>query len=177
MLSRPHRSLLPLLLMSLLSLATAGLHAQQAPTLQQRMGSDAFKQAGLDKLSPAELQSLQQWLSAHASELAISVPASEVSSAAAAAGSKPVQPRDGSGSGATRNDTVISHLAGAFNGWKPGTVLTLQNGQKWRISDDSSLDIGRSIDNPAVTIKPGLISGWTLKVQGYNSSARVEPAN
>ena len=42
------------------------VHAQQTDGLQQRMSAEEFKAAGLDKLSPQELQNLDGWLSAHA---------------------------------------------------------------------------------------------------------------
>ena len=55
-----------ILLLSALTLAigSMALHAQQA-SLQQRMGAEDFKAAGLDKLSPTELQNLEQWLADH----------------------------------------------------------------------------------------------------------------
>jgi hypothetical protein len=66
---------LPLVLL-LSPLAIAPLHAQQAVSLEQQMGKKEFTQAGLNKLTPAELQRLQRWLVLHASDLAASVPAS-----------------------------------------------------------------------------------------------------
>ena len=38
------------------------LHAQQAIVLKQQMGSAEFNQAGLDKLSPAELARLEAFI-------------------------------------------------------------------------------------------------------------------
>lgn len=156
---RPALALIPLLAIGL------PLHAQQANALRQQMGATAYQRAGLDKLSANERDYLATWLSAHASELAAAVPASAAPTATAATHAAPA------------HATVESRIAGHFDGWQPGAVLVLSNGQRWRVTDDSSLDTGKTLDAPAVSIKPGLLGGWLLKVKGYNASARVQPAN
>ena len=168
---------LPLVLL-LSPLAIAPLHAQQAVSLEQQMGKKEFTQAGLNKLTPAELQRLQRWLALHASDLAASVPASEETSASAAAakspgpfGHKAEAPK------VKRNDSITSRIAGEFRGWQHGTTLTLQNGQRWRVKDDSTLVVPESLTSPVVFVKPGFLGSWMLRVQGYNTTARVEPAN
>ncbi|MEY2160235.1 MULTISPECIES: hypothetical protein [unclassified Rhodanobacter] len=172
----------PFLLALSLGLGCAPSHAQQAIVLQQKMGPAEFNQAGLDKLDPAELQHLQQWLADHAAELAALVPASAAASASVAADRNPARGGNGPGRAADSADRsagriVVSPVAGHFEGWRPGSVLTLQNGQKWRVSDNSSLTTPRPVDNPEATVKPGAFGGWLFKVKGYNTSARVEPAN
>lgn len=173
--------LLPIILLS--AFAVAPLHAQQTVSLQEQMGSTDFSRAGLDKLSPAELQHLQQWLAVHAPVLATKVPASEETSATAAAakssglfGSKPKATKTKVAK-VKHDDTITSQIAGEFNGWERGTVLTLQNGQKWRVSDDRSFTVRKPLASPEVSVKPGFLGSWTLKVQGYNTTAKVEPAN
>lgn len=176
MTSRPRHLFLPLLCG--LALPGSLLHAQQTATLQQHMGNRDFHESGLDKLDPAELKHLQQWLSAHAAELAAAVPASEAATASAAAG-KPSQ--NGRHASTDKNGTpsniVINRIAGNFKGWGPHTVLTLQNGQQWRVIDNSQLITGKTLENPEVTIKPALMDSWLLMVKGYSASARVAPAN
>lgn len=175
-------SLSPFLFALSLGLGCASSHAQQAIMLQQKMGPAEFSQAGLDKLDPAELQHLQQWLADHAAELAALVPASATASARVVADRKPAGGGGGTGHQADSADRkvgriVVSPIAGHFEGWRRGSVLTLQNGQQWRVSDDSSLATPRPVDSPEATVKPGAFGGWLLKVKGYNASARVEPAN
>lgn len=171
--SRPFSLLPPLLALSLICLP---LHAGQAIVLQQQMGAEAFHQAGLDKLSPTELQQLQQWLAAHATELASAVPASDAHSAAAAT----EKHATGSGWFGHKHDkdhrVIVSPVAGPFEGWKPGSVIALQNGQKWRVLE-GSLVVPHPPEHPEITVKPGAVGNWLMKVKGYNSSARVEPAN
>lgn len=160
-----------LLVPVLLGLACTAACAQDAATLRAQMGARDFHQAGLEKLSPQELDHLQRWLAAHASELAATMPASAAHSAKVAA-RQPAAPR------ADRHgDVVESHLAGRFDGWHPGSVLTLENGQQWRVVDDSELTVPQATDHPTVTVRPGLMGGWNLQVEGYNTRARVKPAN
>jgi hypothetical protein len=121
---------------------------QRADPLRQRIGEDTFRQSGLDQLSPTQLHTLERLLAAHASELADAAPVSAAASATAVSRS-------------TRSKaTVESRLVGTFRGWRRGSMLTLANGQRWKISDDSSLFPGNPIEQPAVTVKRGLLGGW-----------------
>ena len=75
------------------------------------------------------------------------------------------------------NGGMARVIAGEFRGWQHGTTLTLQNGQRWRVKDDSTLVVPESLTSPVVFVKPGFLGSWLLRVQGYNTTARVEPAN
>lgn len=155
----------------LLALTCSAAFAQDGATLRTRMGAQAFHDAGLEKLSPQELDHLEHWMATHAPELAAALPASEAHSARTAA-RQPATPTARSG-----RDVVNSRIAGRFDGWHAGSVLTLENGQQWRVVDDSELTVTKAMEHPAVTVRPGLIGGWNLKVEGYNTRARVTPAN
>lgn len=157
---------------------TAVCQAQQAPSLAARMGAAEFHRAGLDQLNPQQLAALESWLAAHDGELARQRPlAAEASATVAAdrASHRAVAPTPNKPKPA--HEAIRSTVAGSFRGWRPGDVLVLANGQRWRVADDSALDTGKVIDAPAVTIKPGLMGSWLLKVDGYNTAARVQPAN
>lgn len=180
---KPYSSSL-LSMLTLLLLASAPAWGQQAVQLQEQMGTTEFKASGLEKLSPSELHHLQQWLAEHAGNLAITMPASEVKSAAAvsdnqaASGHRSWFTRKSGTAGDTKaRNTVTSTIVGNFNGWDAGSILTLQNGQKWRVTDGSSLTVRKTMVDPEVTVKPGFLGSWTLKVRGYNTNAKVEPAN
>ncbi len=71
---------------------------------------------------------------------------------------------------------MSSRIAGEFKGWRHGTTLTLENGQQWRVDDESSL-VSRTMQSPAVTIERGTFGQWWLRVEGYNTAAKVKPAN
>lgn len=168
------------LLASFLAVAAITAQAQEPSRLEQMMGSERFNQAGLQQQSPAQLQILQDWIVAHGEDLTEVQPASETASATTAANKS--SRRWFGGSIATRkvdapSSTVISKIDGEFSGWRGSTTLQLENGQLWRIKDGSSLSVRSPLDSPQVTITPGMIGGWYLKVKGYNTSALVEPAN
>lgn len=168
------------LLASYLVFAAMDAKAQQPSRLEQIMGSERFKQAGLQQQSPAQLQVLQDWIVAHGEELTEVQPASEAASATSAA-NKSSRHWFGGSTTSRKPDapssTVISKIDGEFSGWRGSTTLQLENGQLWRIKDGSSLSVRNPLDRPQVTITPGMIGGWYLKVKGFNTSALVEPAN
>ncbi len=143
--------------------------------LEQLMGSK-FREAGLDRATPAEIAVLEQFMIEHAGELRALTPASDTASAAAVVAAEPSRVKHGDTKSASTDASTSSRIAGAFKGWGPGTTLTLENGQRWRVADSSTLTV-RAIDRPAVTIEPGTFGAWWLRVEGYNTAARVKPAN
>jgi hypothetical protein len=130
--------------------------AQQFSSLEERMSAADFKAAGLDKLSPQQLQFLDEWLRTHEQVKAVT------------ASGQPVfypdnQPRD----------KFSTHLVGPFSGWAGHTVFTLDNGQVWKQAESGAYSCP-SIDNPEVTIKPMILGSWLMYVQGCSESVRVE---
>ncbi len=157
---RPARLLTALLV----ALPIAAL-AQNNDTLRQRMGEATFRAAGLDRLSGPQLAVLERWLVTHPNAMVDAVPASTIPTASAVSHSS--NPRT----------AVESRIAGSFVGWQKGTVLTLENGQRWQVSDDSRLSTGHAIEHPGVQVTRAIFGGWWLEVDGYNTRARVRPAN
>lgn len=175
---------LALLLIS--AVACTSAIAQQSPSsmLEQRMGSAKFREAGLDRQTPEQLKVLEEWLLHNATDIVASQPASEASTATAAATGTTARRswfgRTKSGKNdkeEVSNSTVNSRYAGTFTGWRPGNILELENGQKWKVNDSSSLHVRKPLDNPMITVAPGILGAWNMKVEGYNTSARVIPAN
>jgi hypothetical protein len=158
MMIRPRHLLLSTLLA--LPLCCLSVHAQEAstPGLQQRMTSDEFKAAGLDKLSPQELQSLDQWLSAHP----------KVTTKMVTATGKPVfyAPK-------TERSKIDAHIVGHFDGWGGSTEFKLDNGQVWRQADSGSTSCPAR-ENPWVKIKPMMMGNWLMYVQDCNESIHVQ---
>jgi hypothetical protein len=144
--------------------------------LEQLMGPK-FREAGLDRATPAEIAVLEQFMIEHAGELRALTPASDAASASAVAGTESARERRAEKKAMPADDRVTSRIAGEFKGWRPGTTLTLENGQQWRVSDDSALTVPRGLDHPVVTIESGLFGAWWLRVEGYNTAAKVKPAN
>ncbi len=149
------------LLSAALALCCLSAQAQQTDGLQQRMTGDEFKAAGLDKLSPQELQSLDSWLSTHA----------KVTTRIVTETGKPVfYPDQG------KRSKIIAHVAGHFSGWSEGKVIKLDNGQTWKHVGDEQPSC-MSGENPTAKIKPSLMGSWLMFVDGCNDTVHVERVN
>ncbi len=140
-----------------LTLASGTVLAQQFSSLEERMSEAEFKAAGLDKLSPEELNALNGWLATRVG-----------GGAAAAAGADTV------GFPAQTSDAIIiSSITGEFRGWDGrGERITLDNGQVWEVVDSSSR-LKVKVENPTVTVQPGIFNSWELSISGYNTRAKV----
>ena len=66
---------------------------------------------------------------------------------------------------------IESELEGDITGWRPGQIIALKNGQKWRIADgtDGMLYKGRN----KVIVESGLIGGHFMKFEGLNTQPAV----
>lgn len=149
------------------ALAAPLAFAQQFSSLEERMSSADFKAAGLDKLSPEQLARLNAFIRG------------EVNKSSAVAREEGMRQQDqndaekmGFRTYHGELDTISSSIAGDFHGWDGGTTFTLANGQVWRQIGGDVFAI--RLKNPAVTISPGLIGAWYLKVDGYGSTTKVE---
>jgi hypothetical protein len=137
-------------------IAAMPVMAQQFSSLEERMSAADFRAAGLDRLTPQQLQFLDDWLRIHEQVKTVS------------ASGNPVfypdnQPRD----------KFTSHMVGHFSGWSGHNMFTLDNGQVWKQAESGAYSCP-SVDNPTVTIKPMLLGSWLMYVQGCNQSVRVE---
>ena len=159
---RRHALVISIVTSLLLATFAVSIQAQQFSSLEERMSPADFKAAGLDKLSPEELARLNAFVRTETEQ--------RVSEARGKQDPKRVGFHD---SGANR-DPVVSHIPGTFHGWDGATTFHLENGQVWRqINSDSRL-LGIRMQNPEVTIKPGLFGSWELSVKGYSAVAKVE---
>lgn len=141
-----------------LVLAVTAAAAQTTPaTLEERMSQADFRAAGLDHLSPEQLQYLNEWLRAHGGA------------------GRPVKPGETPEFYAddSARDVVEGHISGVFTGWRGKSVFKLDNGQEWRQAESGSYDAGK-FENPAVRIKPMLLGSWLMYVDGCGCSVRVQ---
>jgi len=140
-------------------IATAAI-AKEFSSVEEQMSSREFKSAGLEKLSPEELAALNAWIRANQ-------PSGGVYNSA-----QNDLVRIGFNDSDAR-DVITSNVIGEFKGFNSGTTIKLENGQVWRV-ESGELEGIKAMSNPKVTIKPGLIGGWRLQVDGYNSVAKVK---
>jgi hypothetical protein len=135
--------------------------------LQAQMSQDEFKAAGLDKLSSAELASLNAWLQGKvAQETAVAV------EQAKEAGRQEVITKNRGFFDFGSKDPIESNLVGEFNGFAKGRKYVLANGQEWEQTDAATLSGARRHD-VKIKIKPGVAGVWYLQIEGYNTRAKV----
>jgi hypothetical protein len=67
--------------------------------------------------------------------------------------------------------SIASRIPGRFEGWGPNSLIKLENGQVWQISDGSSRFF--VWNNPKVTIRRGALGSFFLDIEGDNRSPRV----
>lgn len=139
--------------------------------LQQQMNPAEFKAAGLDKLSAVELASLNRWLQGKV-EAATSVAVAAAREEAREEGRQEVIVSNRGFYDFGSKDPINAVLPGEFRGFSKGRVYVLDNGQHWEQTDDASVSGVRRQD-ANVSISPGIISVWYLKVEGINTQAKV----
>jgi len=154
-----------------LTLPLSVIAAEGFSSLEEQMSGKEFTATGLVKLTPEELEALNNWLRNH-SVATLDKPKS---------GSDPVvsgKEEDARGftyekDSKTDRSLITSRVKGGFTGWNGHTVFTLENGMIWEQSDNEKFYI-REVQNPEITIKPGMFGTWRLSVEGHNSQCRVK---
>ena len=146
------------LLLAGLCLGTAAI-AADAPDfdVMKSMSAADFRASGLDKLSDAQIKSLDAWFAAYQQQHALTCNAATAVAPAASAGTFP----------------LTAHIVGQFHGWSGSTRVTLDNGQVWEQMDDATVTAGR-MTNPKVTITRGLLNSFYMSVEGVNDSVLVK---
>jgi hypothetical protein len=136
----------------------AAANAAEFSSVEERMSQAQFHAAGLDKLSPQELKTLNDWLRAHAETTTTVVTASGV----------PLfYPKE------SEREVVESRIDGKFSGWYGKTVFRLENGQEWTQTESGSFSNGK-YDHPKVRIKPMMMGTWLMAVPACGCDVRVE---
>lgn len=133
-------------------------------SLEERMTGREFNDAGLNKLTPEELAALNRWIRERSVAEYEGPP--EGSALPDRPGEVPAKDR-------MAREQFQSRVVGEFIGWTGDTEFELENGMVWRQVGDDTFFIP-PVENPVVTIRPGVMSSWVISVEGYNSSTRVE---
>jgi hypothetical protein len=177
------RTLKPLLLLvgcfacGVLSAAEEGFSS-----LEEQMTGKEFSEAGLDRLSQAELDALNGWIRRHslgtlATPASVSGAASTAASGsvstAAAAVEDSAEDRRGFKDFEGDRTPITSRIVGSFSGWDGQTVFELENGMIWAQSDKDKFYV-KELENPVAVIEPGLFGSWKLHIEGHDSECRVE---
>lgn len=139
--------------------------------LQQQMSPAEFKSAGLDKLSAQELATLNRWLQGKV-EAATTQAVAAVREEAREQGRQEVIVKNRGFFDFGSSEPITGALQGEFRGFGKGRVYVLDNGQEWEQTDTTSV-VGVRKQSPKVSIKPGVMGVWYMKVEGVNSQPKV----
>jgi len=160
-----------LIALTLAVLACApGLRAQQVPSqgnVEQQMSAEEFRAAGLDKLDAGELAALNAWLQRKVGE-----ETARVVEVAKEEGRQEVVRKNRGFLDFGSSEAIESTIVGEFRGFAKGRRYTLANGHVWEQVEPASLAGVRRTD-PKVSIKPGLVGTWYLRIDGFNTAAKV----
>ncbi len=105
---------------------------QMSGSIQQMMSPAEFKAAGLNKLSPQELQKLDAWLQGYR----------EVAE-------KTAEKKATARAERTKLDLLVSRVDGTFNGLTGRTVIRLEDGTVWKQANADDRYRPKVTDHPA----------------------------
>lgn len=129
--------------------------------VQQRFTPTEMHETGLDTLSPAQLAALNRLLREKA------VPANPPASAQRRTDGDTNRGYIG------LDDTPIhSRVKGTVEGWEPGAVFVLENGQRWKVLK-GTMKLRKSLQAPDIVVVPGIAGRWFLQVDEDMPKARV----
>jgi hypothetical protein len=161
----------------------AVLLADDAKFSQQVAPGD-FAAAGLSKLSPDELATLDRLVQRYKSASAAAQAAAEARARQAEADAKEARAAQAAAEKkeqgflaktkalllpagtAVEYQPIESRIVGTIAGWDGHTVFTLENGQRWRVENNDNY-YGDTVTNPKVRIVPASFNGYKLLIDGF----------
>jgi len=129
--------------------------------IQQRLSAEQMRATGLDTLSSEQLTLLNQLLSEdRAADLR-------------AADAQRTQDESGLRQKRTPPQAFSATVPGSSRAWTQGQTLVLDNGQRWRVVD-SGVNFGRPVTDAKVTIAPGFLGAWYLRMDDGTPPIKVQ---
>jgi hypothetical protein len=116
--------------------------------VQQMMTPEEFRAAGLNKLSPDELQKLDAWLQGYRQ-----VAEQKAEKKATARAER------------TKMDLIVSRVDGSFLGLTGRTVIRLEDGTVWRQANADDRYRAKVTDHPAAAVIHGVF-GYKMRIEG-----------
>lgn len=132
------------------------------PGIETLMTDAERQSAGIDSLSPAQLDALNAWIATYTGAVVATT-----NSQPAAVAAPPV---DDFRAPPEKID-YVSRIAGEFNGWSGRTRFTLENGQVWEQRRGNRWKI--TLDNPEVRIYQNFLGAFEMEVISEGRSIGV----
>ncbi|KAF1017637.1 MAG: hypothetical protein GAK31_00905 [Stenotrophomonas maltophilia] len=139
--------------------------------LQAQMSPAEFKAAGLDKLDAAELATLNRWLQGKV-DAATTQAVAEAREKAREEGRQEVIVKNRGFFDFGSSEPFDSSVQGEFRGFGQGRHFLLANGQEWE-QVDATHYAGARRQDPKVSMRPGVMGVWYMKVEGVNVQPKV----
>ena len=153
-----------------LTICLPGLAADGFSSLEEQMSGKDYTASGLDKLTPEELEALNDWIRDHSLATLDRPKASgETVVAESAADDEGLEKKK---MAEMSEEPIHSRIKGSFSGWDGHAVFALENGMVWEQADNDKFFI-REVENPEVTIESGSFNTWRLSIDGFDSECRV----
>jgi len=121
---------------------------EMSGSIQQIMTPEEFRAAGLNKLSPDELQKLDAWLQGYRT-----VTEKKATEKATARAER------------TKMDLIVSRVDGTFNGLTGRTVIRLEDGTVWKQANADDRYRPKVTDHPAAAVIHGIF-GYKMQIEG-----------
>ena len=121
---------------------------EMSGSIQQMMTPEEFKAAGLNKLSPDELQKLDAWLQGYRQ-----VTEQKAEKKATARAER------------TKMDLIVSRVDGQFNGLTGRTLIRLEDGTVWKQANADDRYRAKVTDHPAAAVIHGVF-GYKMQIEG-----------
>jgi hypothetical protein len=128
-----------------------GAREETSGSIQQMMTPEEFRAAGLNKLSPDELQKLDAWLQGY--RQVTEQTAEKKATAKASAESH------------AKMDLLVSRVDGTFNGLTGRTVIRLEDGTAWKQANADDRFRPKVTDHPAAAVIHGVF-GYKMRIEG-----------
>ena len=162
-----------LLLLCLLPIVAVSDEPRDFPGVQRIMSPKQFRQMGLDKLTPEQLEMLNKWLLGYTSmerevvrKQTIEQESDNIRETVKQEVTKQVQEE------AAEAERIVSRIDGPFNGWDGKTLFKLKNGQIWQQRISGRITIKAT--EPEVEITKNLFGFYVLHVLNTDYAVGVK---
>ena len=125
---------------------------EQSGDIEKIMSPAEFKSTGLDKLSPEELERLNAWLKGYR-ETTIQVAEKAAETKATKEGRRKI-------------DVLVSRVVGPFYGLTGNTIITLEDGTKWKQANKTDHFKGSGAENLGCAVFNAGLFGYKMRIQG-----------
>ena len=143
-----HRFILLSVIVLFSAVAIVRAQEEEPRDIEKMMSPEEFTASGLNKLSPEELQKLNQWLQGFR-ETAVKT-----------AEKKAIK------EGRRKIDVIVSRVVGPFYGLKGNTIIRLEDGTVWKQANKSDRIQGPGLPNLGVAVYNARLFGYKMRIQG-----------